>query len=529
MADIDTQIAEVTVYTDRARVTRRGTTRIGPGEHTLVVSGLPTTLQEDSVRASGRGANARILGVDVLRQYITQAPEEDLAALKKQLEELQDQDKALADADALESSHFDYLKALREESSRNLPRGIALGKTGIESISALNDYIAREMAAIGERRRGIASQRRDLAREIEATQRRLNTRHDTMERRQIAVAVEASEETDLELEVVYGVVNASWEPLYDARLEGEKVGLTYLANVRQQTGEDWNNTRLSLSTARPAVSATIPELHPWFIDIYRPPIAYPAAAPPPKVAMRAAMAMESESASPGGAVADAYMPQPPPMMEVMQAQVESTGASVTFKVPRSVSVPSDGTPHKTTVTLLDLDAQLDYVTVPRRAEEAYLRAKIKNNTQVTLLAGSANIFHEGNFVGRTYLETVAPNEEFEAQLGVDDRVKVERKMSERTAGKTLIGNTRRTGLGYKITLANHLERPARVTVCDQIPVSRHETIKVKLAEATPEPTEQTDLNILKWELTLPPGGKTDIHYSFTLENPRDIQIVGMVE
>jgi len=242
------------------------------------------------------------------------------------------------------------------------------------------------------------------------------------------------------------------------------------------------------------------------------------------------MAADAEFAtSAAQPLAEGYAPEPMPAMEIMQAEVENAGASVTFKVPRSVSVPSDGTPHKTTVTVLDLDAQLDYVTAPKLAEEAYLRAKIKNNTQVTFLPGGANIFHEGNFVGRTFLKTVVPNEEFEAHLGVDDRVRVKRELSERTAGKTFIGNTRRTGLGYKITLTNHLEWPAKVTVFDQLPISRHENIKVKLTEVTPEPAEQNELNILKWEMSIPPQGKSEIHYAFLVENPRDMQVVGMVE
>jgi uncharacterized protein (TIGR02231 family) len=528
MADIETAISEVAVYTDRARVTRIGTTHLRAGEHTLTIGQLPTTLQEETVRASGRGKGARILGVEVIRQYVTEAPEADLSELKKRLEQLQDRDRTLSDKDGLEASQFDYLKALRDQSSHNLPRGLALGKTGIESISALNEYVAGQMAAIQERRRGLEVERRELAREIEAVQMRLNMRHDTSERLQISVAVETSEETDLELEVTYSVLNASWEPLYDVRLEGEAVSLTYLANVRQQTGEEWNNVQLSLSTARPAVSATLPELQPWFIDVYRPPVPMPRAAG--AAMMRAKLAEDAEFAvAAPQSLAQPYAPEPLPAMEISQAEVESSGASVTFKVPRSVSIPSDGTPHKTTVTALDLEAELDYVTAPKIAEEAYLRAKIKNNTQVILLPGGANIFHEGNFVGRTYLKTIVPNEEFEAHLGVDDRVRVKRELSERTAGKTFIGNTRRTGLGYRITLTNHLEWAAKVTVFDQIPISRHENIKVKLTEVSPEPDEQSELNILKWHLTIPPQGKIEVHYAFQVENPREMQIVGMVD
>ncbi len=479
------------------------------------------------MRASGRGANVRILGVDLSREYVTQAPEADLAELKSQLEALQDKEQALADDDAQEAGRLEQLASLRESSGATLTRGLAYGKADLEEVSAFIKYLAEETSSVQARRREIAQERRKLAREIESLQSKLAPRWDTNERISLNVAVEAIAETDLELDLIYSVTNASWEPLYDVRLVENCVAVTYLANVRQQTGEDWPAVSLSLSTARPAVSSTIPELRPWYVDLYRPPVmppAMPRAAAPmmqPSVASMKAMAPES--------VSDTAAFAPPPPAEVAQATVESTGAVVTYRVARPVAVPSDGSPHKTTVTTLDLEAQLDYVTVPKLAEEAYLRAKIKNTSPLILLPGSANIFHEADFIGRTFIKTVVPSEEFEAQLGVDDRVKVKRELTERTAGKAFIGNTKRTGLGYKIKVTSHLAWPTRVTVMDQVPVSRHEQIKIKLTEVSPEPTEHSDLNILKWELQMAPQSAQEITYAFTLENPREITVIGMAE
>ncbi len=167
------------------------------------------------------------------------------------------------------------------------------------------------------------------------------------------------------------------------------------------------------------------------------------------------------------------------------------------------------------------------MTVPKIAEEAYLRAKITNTTESILLPGPANIFHEDEFVGTTSLETVVPTEEFEVQLGVDDRVKVERKLAQRDTSKAFIGNTRRTLYGYKITITNLLTRPARVTAYDQLPVSRNEQIKSKLLEVAPPPAEQSDLNILKWELNLTPQQKQEIAFTFQIEQPRDVKVAGI--
>jgi len=525
---VDTNISEVTVYTDRARVTRRGTRHLAAGEQTLSIENVPTSMQVDSLRASGRGEGVRILGVETVRDYITEAPEEDLAALQKELESLQDQDTALVDAAAAEDARQDYLKNLRNSSSQTLPRGIAYGRAKMDDVTALTRYVEGELADSQSKKRGINQQRRELARKIEVVQKKLLPRWVSKERRAIKVIVEAAAETDFDLEVTYSVFGASWSPLYDIRLIEDKVTLGYLANVRQQTGEDWPAVRLSLSTAQPAVSATIPELDPWFIDVYTPPVYKAMAARAPGGMPTGALAPQSMAApAPMDAMMAPAQAAPPPPAEIATATIDSTGASVTFRVARPTAIPSDGSPHKTMVNNLDLQAALDYVTVPKIAEEAYLRAKITNTTESILLPGPANIFHEDEFVGTTTLETVVPTEEFEVQLGVDDRVKVERKLAQRDTSKALIGNTRRTLYGYKITITNLLTRPAKVTVYDQLPVSRNEQIKSKLLEVAPSPAEQSDLNILKWELNLTPQQKQEIAFTFQIEQPRDVKVIGI--
>ncbi|MDQ6695412.1 MAG: mucoidy inhibitor MuiA family protein [Chloroflexota bacterium] len=524
---VNASIQEVTVYVDRARVTRRGTAHISQGEHTLTFPNLPVTLQDDSVRASGKGANVRILNVEVATEFASDQPEGRVAEWRLQLEALRDDDKSLADSDEIVVRKLDFLKGLQDASGLNLARAAAYGKATTENIDTLLEYLTKDLQSIYAERREIARKRRDLAEQIAALQDMLSRVQQpaTHATRAVYVTVEATaDEADVELEIMYGVYNASWEPLYDIRLVDTRVEMTYLANVRQQSGEDWPPVQLSLSTARPSVSSGIPELDPWYIDVYRP--------TPPAVYKRAAapMQMMAMSESPGDAAVGGAVAEPvPPPMQSAEAELESSGAAVTYRVVRPVSIPSDGAPHKTTITTMDLDAQLDYVTVPRLAEEAYLRAKITNSSPFIFLAGSANIFHGADFVGATRLEMVVPKAELEVQLGVDDRIKVERELTGRQIGKTFIGNTRRTAFGYKITVTSHLDSPAQVTLFDQLPVSRNEEIKVKLQEASPTPTEQSDLNIMKWKLQLAPQQKQEVVFEFVVEQPRSVQVTGITE
>jgi uncharacterized protein (TIGR02231 family) len=213
------------------------------------------------------------------------------------------------------------------------------------------------------------------------------------------------------------------------------------------------------------------------------------------------------------------------MLAAEQAGSES-GAGLTYTVARPLAVPGDGGPHKTLVASFDADAVLDYLTVPVLAPEAYLRATVTNGT-LLLLPGRARIFHGAQFVGETHLDTVAPGEEFEVQLGVDDQIKVERKLRRRAASKALLGGTRSIDIGYEITVENHRDRAATVSVHDHIPVSTDGDVKVRARESSPPPAETDDLGELTWNLALAPRESASIRHRFTVEHPAQVTVTGL--
>src|SRR6202042_870663 len=155
----------------------------------------------------------------------------------------------------------------------------------------------------------------------------------------------------------------------------------------------------------------------------------------------------------------------------------------------------------TLIARFDVAAALDYLSVPVLAAEAYLRATVSNGP-LLLLPGQARIFHGSQFVGETRLESVAPGEEFEVQLGVDDQVTIERKLRRRTVTKAVLGAARTIDIAYEITVENHRDRKVVVSVRDHIPVSTDGDIKVRPREAAPAPVAADDLGELTWSVTL---------------------------
>lgn len=534
---LETTITAVTVYPDRARVSRTGRIGVEPGQYHLEIPELPLTLSPESVRVSGRGtARARLGGVDVRRAFYTETPSASAAELERRIEEIKDKEAALTDEENVLKISLGFLNGLAKQ-GESYGKGLAYGKSGVKESAELLEFLTERATTAQDRRRAIAIEKREMDREKKKLQRELEQIHSARPRERYAatVKVEAFTAGDLDVELVYIVGHAGWTPLYDLRLtegEGDKepgVEINYLAQVTQRSGEDWAAVSLTLSTARPALSATLPKLAPWYVQVYQPP-----PPPMPAAAPRAKRSMKKEGAVMRAAMDDFAGAEPvaeaepePVQMEVVQAKISQEGGAVTFSVPQPADVPSDGSPHKTSVATLSLTPELDYLTAPKLVPAAYRRATIANDTEFVLLPGPVSIFYSNEFVGATELEHVAPNESFEVFLGTDDRIKVERKLITRQVDKRLLGDKRRLRYAYQIEIKNLRDRAEKIIVQDQLPVSTHEDIKVRAENIVPQPHKQTDLGILEWQLDLEPDQETKLVFEFTVEHPRDLTVTGL--
>jgi uncharacterized protein (TIGR02231 family) len=506
-------------------VTRRGRFSLPAGEQRVVLDQLPFVLQSDSVRVAGSGP-ATVFGVDVVKRHQPRTTDETAAEMEEQLRQARTELAAITDEDSVAEARLAFLSRLGQRSAGEYAKSLAAGGSDPGRVAELADALAAQQAAVYEARRALAERRERVQEQIAAYERGLEARRRQREPDRMAVEIELQVDADaeVELEVSYLVHDSGWYSSYDLRLDGEKLTLTWYGMVSQHTGEDWPETDLRLSTARPSGSVTVPELQPWFLDRIRPmaPVARTRGMPLAFGAARAGM----EAAPAPMAAHDMDMDR-----EVTQAvaTIEQGATAATYTPARPVAVPADGAAHRATVAVVELDATLDYITAPVLAAEAHLRATVSNGSAHTLLPGRAAVFHGGDFVGSAELETWAPGEEVELALGVDDRVRVERELVRRTAGKTVLSTTRRREAEHKITVANHTPRPARVTVLDQIPVSRDEGIVVKELRAEPAPVERTDMGVLTWKMEVQPGETREIHLGVRVELSRGVDMGGWRE
>jgi uncharacterized protein (TIGR02231 family) len=226
-----------------------------------------------------------------------------------------------------------------------------------DELKKLYELYSEELAAIATGLLDLDLADRKLNPEIERIQQELSQLSQKKEQRQVFVSVQSRTGGDLRVELRYMVPNASWAPIYEARVDTENgnVSLQYDAMVRQRTGEDWTDARLTVSTAHPDKNGQMPELAPDYLRFLQP---RPAA--PQSMAMDAAKPVPT-----GTQMQKSNESEEDFRAKIESARLESNGLSVVYQVAAPVTIPSDGQPHRTNLTQIELTGKLAYVTTPK--------------------------------------------------------------------------------------------------------------------------------------------------------------------
>ena len=516
-------IRAVTLYPDRAAVTREVRVRLDQGLWTVRVPELPASVVADSLQARVRGS-ARLLGVE-----FSAARQPDFAsspegtALAERVRDLRRKAANLGQERAALEAHEKLVDAVGiRPTAGALPDG-ASQPIDLKSVERQLEAVAAEKARILEESRRLADAKEAAERELAVAEGQLAARGGADRVERAAVVVLSVPEAGLaEIDLTYLVGRAGWAPAYAIRSEADrsKVSVEYDAMVVQQTGEDWRDVRLSLSTAEPTRASSPPPVAPWFVDVVVP---VPVAMPSTPVAMGFAPAaaapepMAPGAPNEGGAFGSAELAGKAELLELAaDADVIDAGIAVSFELPRPVTLVSDAAKRqRTRIGTVSPETAFGYVAAPILAERVYLRGTLRNASAFQLLPGRAQVFMGGEFVGETQVPSVAPQGEFRVWFGPDPALSARREVLSKVTGASgLFGGAELTTWNNRITVSNGTGRDVTVEVLDRRPVSRNEKVEAKLASAKPAlsadkayVSERQPQGILRWDLPVPAGAQ----------------------
>ena len=223
--DVSSTITDVTVYPDRAQVTRTAHLDVAPGSYSVRFNRLPMSLMVDSVRVGGAGtAGALLHGFDLKTTYLGQSPDKQVAALEAKVQSIGDADRNLADQRAMHQRQLEILIQTSKRTGDSLANQLSAGKAKIAEWQALLAFMQAQETKESTAIRNLDVQRRTLAKEKAKLDVQLSKLRGFRQQaaRQIPVTVEVTKGGSLDLTLEYVVPNASWSPAYDARLaQGE--------------------------------------------------------------------------------------------------------------------------------------------------------------------------------------------------------------------------------------------------------------------------------------------------------------------
>ena len=526
--NVKSEISEVSVYIDSALINRFAHLELSSGIYEAVFSDIVPEVDENSLRVSAEGsAIVKLFGAKVKKEYLEEVPSERIKKLKDEIQELENQIAGIRNLNNVLAEKKKFLNSITLFSSQQIPQDLVTSMPQIDDLENLLNFLDeglkenyRQSLEYEIEMRGLESKVETLKRElsqISGMQRKL--------KRSIIVELEVLKEGIIELQVSYLVRGASWNPIYDARADFEtsKVELISYGVIKQITGEDWNEVFCSLSTAKPRIGGSMPYVASWFLRPYQP------------VVMRDKMTVVPAPAY----QTEAFKKEVGAVEEPLEAEdefatAEERGIAVIYKLPTKVSVKSDKSENKFPISSQNLPAMFEYSSYPRVSPFAYLGSRVTNSKELQLLAGRVNIFLEGDFVGFSGIGNIAPSEEFDLYLGIDENVKVKRECLEKKVDETLIvgipSRTKRTTYKYRLSVENYKSKLIKVKLFEAIPVSEDDRIKVKINEVSLEPNVkdwEDRKGVWLWELDLEPQKKQEIFYTFTIEHPRDMEVEGL--
>jgi uncharacterized protein (TIGR02231 family) len=532
---ICTEIVAVTVYTDQALVTRRGKTELSGEEQKLIIENIPITLDTETVRVGGRGRVAVKVGnVNIAREYATEPVEARTAQITAHIEQLESEQSYLqAQLDGL-ALQTRFIEGLREKTEEPFAQSISRKNLNLSETLDFINFLGSQYTEYGIATRECENRKQEIDKELQVLKQQLK-RIQTPQPKEsfkLTIDIEPAGAGEFELEVTYVVSRAAWTPLYDVRVNttNKTLLLSYIAEVTQNTGEDWNHVALTLSTAKPGLGTLPPKLEPWYVGIRETPPARILSMSLKENAKRIRQSAynlefdeENNEDEYNVAQQEVYVEA-----EIEKAEVSKEGSVVSFKLNNGGNIPNDGAPHKAIIFNDDFPFDFSYVAMPRLVSFAYLQTIVKNPTDgATLLPGKINIFRDNVFVGSAQLENVAPGQEFNINLGIDEGIKIERDLVERHVDKKLISSNRKITYAYRLIVTNLLNQEANLKLSEQIPKSKHEQIKIYLNRTNPQ-IQLGEMGILEWELKMAPQSKQEIYYQFIVEYPPQLDVVGLL-
>jgi uncharacterized protein (TIGR02231 family) len=537
---VKSTLTGVTVYTQGAQLQHKANYSIKAGVSEVIIEGIsaqinPSTIQ---VRATGN-----VVILDSKYEYYYPQPKLNTGAneltpkVKNAIKQLQDSILLINFELRDISDEIEVLVAARKIIiSNGAVKGQGKVNDSIQLLKQTVDYYTSKVSELNKKISALDRQKVKKTNVVNSLQERLtelenfanqnNPQPELKGIPRIVVTFMNKEIASGKIELSYLAANAGWTPLYDIRSEAVtgKISLTYKAQVQQNTGLDWNDVKLSISTNNPYANKTKPTLNPWYIDYqeYRHKLEEKA-----KMQRSDAFLMET---APGAvynygfnANFSAKVEDDALTSEQFTTVVQQLIAAE-FQIDLNYSIASDNQIRMVLVKQAELNTSFKYYAVPKLDPGVYLVAQMTKLDELQLVPAKANIFFDGTYIGETYIDPTTLDDTLNLSLGRDPNIIVKRTLLKNQSKERIIQDKKERNFAYNVEVKNLKSSPIELVIQDQIPLTTNPDIVIEKSDlGKGQLDEKTGL--LEWNLKLKSKETQEFKYDFRIRHAKDKMII----
>lgn len=504
------KVKNVTVYFNSAEISQATSAHLPKGTSEIVIKNVADYLNENTVQI-GAPSNVTVLSVQFTNNYISEYEiDENSPAIRKVRDSISLVEKEIQktnNARNAEAKTIELLDKNHQVNGANSGLSVAELMKMVDYYKVKRTEISNAYDALDEKAKKLNIQLSRLKNKLEVSTKN----EEKTSKGKLVLQVMNEMAGNVDLSINYLTANASWKPFYDLRANSvtAPIEMMYKAQVVQNTGIDWKQVKLTLSSGNPNQNNQAPLLNAWFLR-YGYPQDY-------GVYDNAKMNTLEE------VVVQGYSANKRVRAEASisnHTTIQENQLNISFDIDVPYDILSNGKAHSVALKEINLPATYKYYAAPRVEKEAFLLAEISDYSKYNLLQGEANIIFEGMYVGKTFINPNQTSDTLNLSMGRDKKISITHEKVVDKSGTRFLSSKKEQTFTYDITVRNNKKEAVQLLLKDQYPLSTDKEIEIELKESNGAKIN-TETGILTWDLNLKPNETKKIRISYKVKYPKD--------
>ena len=504
----------VTVYFNSAEISQTTTATLPKGTSEIVVKNVADYLNENTVQI-GAPSNVTVLSVQFTNNYISEYEIDEnsptIIKVKDSISKFEKDVKKINNARAAEIQTIGLLDKNQQVSGLNTGLSVAELAKMVDYYKSKRTEISNNIDTLDEKLKALNGTLSTLRNKLEIdTQKEEKT-----SKGKLVLQVMNETAGNVDFNINYLTNSATWKPFYDLRANSvsEPIEMMYKGQVTQNTGIDWKQVKLTLSSGNPNQNNQAPILNSWFLRY-----AYPQDNVYSQEVTVVANRVQGKSKDKN------YAPQAEMAMDEKSISayttIQENQLNISFDIDIPYDILSNGKAHSVALKEIKLPATYKYYAAPRVEKEAFLLAEISDYSKYNLLPGEANIIFEGLYVGKTQINPNQTSDTLNLSMGRDKKISITREKVADKSGTKFLSSKKEQTFTYDITIRNNKKEAVTVMLKDQYPLSTDKEVEIELKESNGAKIN-AETGILTWDLNLKPNETKKIRISYKVKYPKD--------